>query len=250
MRRVYFLHGFLGDASDAEPLKSAWQRHGGDDHMEITSIPLPIAADWQAGVDAITAQLEPDSHLVGYSMGARLALGVMLQQPQFVRSLAFVAGNPGIKESERPDRWAHDQQWCDRLISEPIDSFLCDWYQQPVFQRMSPKIRSDLIARRTEQLSTQDAKQRQVHLLQSYSVACQPNYWERLDPLSCPVLAIAGERDSKYVTVCQKMQFANQHIQLSVIPHAAHALVSESPAELAATLLRFWNRIDEVSLEK
>ncbi|MEZ6118566.1 MAG: alpha/beta fold hydrolase [Pirellulaceae bacterium] len=244
MRRVYFLHGFLGDASDAEPLESALQQHRGFSDFQFTSIPLPVATDWQSGVDAIRTQMAPNSDLVGYSMGARLALAVTLENPQFVRSLAFISGNPGLDEGERSGRLAHDQRWCERLLSEPIDSFLNDWYQQSVFQRMQPAVRSEAIARRSQQLSTHDAKQRQVGLMKCYSVASQPNYWKQLEQCTCRVMAIAGERDSKYVTICQKIQLANERIQLTVIPHAAHSLVAESPAELATTLIRFWGSVD------
>lgn len=244
MRRVYFLHGFLGDASDAEPLESALRQHRRFSDFQFTSIPLPVAADWQSGVDTIRAQMAPNSDLIGYSMGARLALAVTLENPQIVRSLAFISGNLGLDESERFGRLAHDQRWCDRLLSEPIDSFLNDWYQQSVFQRMQPTVRTEVIARRIQQLSAHEAKERQVRLMQSYSVANQPNYWRQLEQCTCPVMAIAGERDSKYVTICQKMQLANERIQLTVIPHAAHSLVAESPAELATTLMRFWDSVD------
>ena len=60
-------------------------------------------------------------HLVGYSMGARLALALSLAAPAWVRRLTLIGVNPGLEDdAARAARVAADEAWARLLETEGI----------------------------------------------------------------------------------------------------------------------------------
>lgn len=224
MTTLALIHGFLGAADDWAAVRQRLN------HPSV-AIEIPEASEWNAGIHAIASSLPDPSILVGYSMGARIALGCALNHSQRVRALVFVSGNPGLSEELREQRWTHDQQVCQALRQQPAKHFLRRWYRQEVFRSLTEAQVESLVRDKRDL----DAG-RFAQLLTCYSIAKQPNYWDRLDELSMPVLLVAGQSDPKYVDICRKMQSHVRNGRFRLVEGAGHIVHRERPEQFTALL--------------
>ena len=118
-RPLLLLHGFTGDATSWPDLVSDMSDslrpicldilgHGKSDKPEsVSSYHMPaVAADI---IDLLEQLNIAQSHLLGYSLGGRLALFLALRYPERFMSLLLESASPGLAdESERADRRRRD----------------------------------------------------------------------------------------------------------------------------------------------
>ena len=78
--------------------------------------------------------------LIGYSMGARLAMHLYFLNPTQWSHTFLISVNPGLKTKyEKKQRWIEDLTWAHRFDIEPLSSVYTDWCRQPVFDQTSSK---------------------------------------------------------------------------------------------------------------
>jgi 2-succinyl-6-hydroxy-2,4-cyclohexadiene-1-carboxylate synthase len=242
MTPLVTLHGFSGDAS-------SWQR------ATHTLAPAPVLAlsplghsptsddaetrvrSWDDEIARLTALLPAEPvHLVGYSLGARLALGVALTSPARVLRLTLVSGHTGLStEDERSERRAADARWCKLLETDGIEAFVNAWEAQPLFatQGALPEVLRD--AHRAARLA-HDAR-RLARSLRVTGLAEMPDYAPRLETLAMPVTLLAGELDPKFLALGRAAVSRLTQGRLIVAPNAGHDLLLERP-DLVALVLR------------
>ncbi|MGE4170090.1 MAG: 2-succinyl-6-hydroxy-2,4-cyclohexadiene-1-carboxylate synthase [Candidatus Margulisiibacteriota bacterium] len=218
------LHGFLGSPSDWAFLENSLagmsvQKMFLPGHHPNRAVPKNFEAAVQDFGQQIQSQYPEGVHLLGYSMGGRLALGIALAFPESVKSLVLISASPGLKtEAERHSRWQLDQTWAHRLRTETFESVLTDWYTLPLFSRFKTCAEfSDLFQERLSHNPKTLADG-----LESLSIVHQPNYWKQLDTLACPTLVIVGSEDSKYVQIAKSMACKRPKITLKIISGADH----------------------------
>lgn len=227
-RELVFLHGFMGHASDWDEVRSQLPE------FETRAINIEVATDWHGTVRSLTSLLTKNSIVVGYSMGARLALGIALEFPEQCAGLIFVSGNPGLEsETERAEREIADEKIADRIAAGQLEPFLQKWYQSSVFATLPEEIRDQEIERKLGR----DAKH-WPEILRVNSVSQQPNYWPRLHELVMPTWVVAGERDEKYKTIANRVGEVVQ-IKVDLLPNCGHMVHREKPLELASLIRDF-----------
>lgn len=216
---ITLLHGFMGDPSDWDLVRNELA-----DYEIVTPLIKP-AADWDSGVRQLIGELPKRSILVGYSMGARLTLAIALARPDVCEGLMFVSGNPGLEdETTRQRRYESDCKIATRIDAEPREEFLHSWYtQSTVFKSLTDDVRADEIKRKSARVAD-----RWSEILRTYSVARQPNFWSRLDELTMPVMAIAGQLDRKYAKIIARMG-AEPNIESRIVPACGHIVHREQP---------------------
>jgi len=202
---ITFLHGFLGTAEDWRPIVESPELADWKNDSINLAVPdgsLNSADSWQAGLNAIASQLTEETILVGYSMGARVALGCALDTSKRLRALVLVSGSPGIAEDQKVARKAHDTAIAQRLLGLDSPSqksdFLDQWYRQPVFADLTEDQIADLVRDRQG-----FDPERQSRLIRAYTVSKQPDYGSRLAELAVPTLVITGRRDAKYTQIAK-----------------------------------------------
>src|SRR5260370_31174763 len=119
------LHGFLGRGADWDFVRDAG---------------FALRAPGFFGGDSLdSVRPVPSDILLGYSMGARLALHFMRTYP-VAKAILISAG---IATAE-PGRQELDETWARRFESEPWDSVVEAWNSQSVFGgRRNPLIRNE-----------------------------------------------------------------------------------------------------------
>lgn len=219
MKRA-LLHGFLGDPS-------VW-----DGIIEGTAIALPghrggdlVSLTWAQNLDAIASLVGDCDLAIGYSLGARVALGLLAMGAV---SRAIVIGvNPGIDDRDRAARRASDAAWAKRFRTEQLSKALDAWEAQPLFAtqaRVSPEILRARRARRVALDPEQIARS-----LEAMGLAEMPDYHSIVAPDRCTL--IAGADDAKYVAIARSLS-APMH----VIAHCGHDPLLEQPDALAKVL--------------
>lgn len=205
---IGYLHGFLGAPDVWGP-------------VEGTALAMPpIAATWRAQLATIAELLGPVEAVVGYSLGARLALGLVAEG--FAPRAVLISVNPGIADAERPARRAADAAWAERFRTEPLADVLDAWEAQPLFAGRSR------IDRRAQRLAL-DPEQC-ARSLEVLGLAEMPDYRGAID---ARVRLIAGAEDAKFVAIARALP-----APLEVIADSGHDPTLDRPATLRAAIDR------------
>ncbi len=207
------------------------------DDVKTSAVAITPAENWQASVLALSRKIPNQSILCGYSMGARLALGMALDFPESCSGLIFVSGNPGLESDiDRQERWAADQNIAKQVAVKPAQSFLENWYQQPVFATVPAPIRQSETERKLSNYS-----EMWPEILRTLSVSKQPNFWPRLNELTIPVLILAGQNDKKYKQIALRIGKENDsdHLSIEIVPESGHLPHREQPHLFSQIVSKF-----------
>ncbi|MDX1993956.1 MAG: 2-succinyl-6-hydroxy-2,4-cyclohexadiene-1-carboxylate synthase [bacterium] len=245
---LLLLHGFSGSGADWEPFLPAFASHfhvltvdlpghgKADSPHDLTAYRMEnTARDLIALLDSLHIE---KTHLLGYSMGGRLALFLALTYPERFLSLILESASPGLQtEAERQARIVSDETLAAQIEQNGIEWFADYWANIPLFasQKSLPaeiqnRLREKRLANNTQGLANS---------LRAMGTGMQPSLWERLGELQIPVLLIAGERDIKFVTINQQMQPHIANAQLSIIPEAGHTVHLEQPEPFTNIVTQF-----------
>ncbi len=239
---VLFLHGFMGAASDwdepASVLAPAFRCITVDLPGHGASVGLEEEAyTFDGTLAALAGTLDElgvaRCRVVGYSMGARLALAFALRHPDRVTRLVLESGSPGLRtEKERTARRALDEERAQQIEAD-LERFVAGWYRMDLFASLKrhPDLRDALVAKRRRNLSDEVARS-----LRGSGTGQQPSFWPDLEGLAVPTLAVAGGRDRKYADLAFAMSVAGPPVMPLVVP-AGHLVHAEQP-DLFVALIR------------
>ncbi|KAG6548096.1 hypothetical protein Mapa_010376 [Marchantia paleacea] len=228
---LLFLHGFLGNGEDWLPVMDALSLTSrcisvdlpGHGHTAVeTSISTPLQsstkpendfsdADGAWSVQGLASALSElvqrlgEDHviLVGYSMGARIALHMALNNSQRVSAAVVVSGSPGLHSSAaRELRAADDDALAASLCEGGIHSFVDRWYSQPMWKSLRAHPDFELIKR--SRVENQDVHSL-AKSLSSFSTGRQRSLWGDLSNGEVPLLFVVGQEDAKFVDVAYQM---------------------------------------------
>lgn len=245
---LLLLHGFTGSSESWRRFLPAWsQRYRtiavdllGHGKTEAPTDPAryrmeQAAADLTALLDA----LEIDSaHVLGYSMGGRLALSLAMSAPQRVRSLILESSSPGLRtQEERAARIRQDEALAQRIEREGLAPFVAYWENLPLFASVRRLPEDVQLALRRQRLANSPAGL--AASLRGMGTGAQPSWWEYLHQLPMPVLLIAGEEDEKFVYIARKMHALIPHSRFELAEHAGHIVHVEVPDIFDTMVIKF-----------
>jgi len=242
--RAVLLHGFLGSDSSYEdvlmqlnleqaPLCPALYGHNG-------APDLPPSHDFESEVTRLEQTIESYAgetpvHLAGYSLGARLALALLVRAPRLFHSATLVSGRRGLDSpEERSQRLETDQSWATQLRSRSLAEFLSEWETQPLFfpmQQLAPKTLARL---RRERL--RHDPQSLARALLALSLARMPTFGADLPQIAVPVTLLAGSLDPKFVVLGKELASRVPNAKFNVVDGAGHSLLIERPDAVAAAI--------------
>jgi len=234
------LHGFTGGPASFESLGL-----DSDPCVYLAghgAIPDCSSPDFASELKRILALLTTPRHLVGYSMGARVALGLALEAPALFRSVTLIGANPGLQsEEERAKRVKWEDRWCELLENEGIEEFERHWSRQPIFSdqlRMPVEAQREQRAQRLAHTATGLA-----HAMSKLGLGRMPNYWERLSSMKVPSLWVAGSEDEKFLSIAKRASSRCASSRVLAVPLAGHNPLLEVSASLRANVHAFHTSI-------
>lgn len=200
---LVFLHGFLGSSTDWKAVLSYLP----DCHCIGVDLPGHGSSPFSPVFDFEPPA--PKFHLVGYSMGGRLALQYALRYPDRIARLAIASAHSGLASAEeRAKRLKNDGEWAKRLVELPIDEFLKRWYDQPLFATY----KVDFSMRRKQNIPDLAAS------LMHYSLGNQPILNVE------NAIYIVGEKDTKFRAL---------YPEAIVVMESGHVVHLENPKDFA-----------------
>ncbi len=229
------LHGFLGSPADWEPITGTLA--GRLPHVAPALVDHPTLASLET---ALRRAVPGPAVLIGYSMGARLALHLLVRDPERYRAGVLACGSPGLSAvRERAERRRADARLAARLRglagTGALRGFLDDWYAQPIFAAVrSHPCYHAMLARRL-QIDPGAWAAALTHL----GTGALPSLWEALPGLRQPALVLAGRLDARYATIAARMAERSPAVRARLLPDCGHAVLCEKPAEFATQMATF-----------
>ena len=163
--------------------------------------------------------------LVGYSMGGRLALHALLEDPNCWKAAVIISSHPGLSDDEeRAKRLANDLRWSEAARELPWSEFLNRWNAQPVFDGSDTVDRSDLVTHRESIAKAFDV----------WSLGRQEALGERIAEIGCPILWITGEKDRKFSALAEQLPLRHE-----LAPRCGHRVLADNPEWLEERIGRF-----------
>lgn len=251
MKRLVLLHGFTGAPSSFDELCALLRTRAG----AAVGVYRPhilghgVAADgvhtFDDEITRIATELERGglrgAHLCGYSLGARLALGLLARAPQLFVSATLIGVHPGLAtQTERSERAAADERWARLLEEKGIEAFLAAWQEQPLFASQATLERAGgarALARQKAIRSAHDAKGL-ARSLRVLGLAAMPDYHPTLLTPPVPTTLVVGANDSKFVDLARASAQQSPALGLALIEGSGHNVVLEAPDRLTDLLMQ------------
>jgi 2-succinyl-6-hydroxy-2,4-cyclohexadiene-1-carboxylate synthase len=245
---LVLLHGFTGDTSIWHAVRQYFARshqviaidilgHGQSDKpYDVSAYHMArVADDICAILDALAVGR---AHLLGYSMGGRLALYLATQFSDYFCSLILESASPGlVTQEERDDRRDRDHALADKIEANGILWFVDFWEKLSLWD--SQKQLSDAILQTQREQRLRNSPHGLANSLRGMGTGVQPSLWASLAHLSLPTQLIVGEHDTKFLRINQQMLEMIPQARMTPIPNAGHTVHLENFDAFVACVASF-----------
>ena len=245
---LLLLHGFTGRGS-------GWGRHAAafaktfrvivvdlPGHGRTETPTDPARASVERTADDLAVILRRDghapAHVLGYSLGARIALRLAVAHPATLRRLVLESPSAGLATgTERRDRRAADEARAIALERDGIDTFVDAWEREPVFASQAALPRASAARLRAGRLRNRPAGL--AASLRGAGQGAMEPLFDRLADVVAPTLVIAGGLDPAGRSRAEVVAAGIPDARLDVIASAGHAPHLETPTAFRSLVLAF-----------
>ncbi len=238
------LHGFTGLPQNYGRIA----RYFGVQQRPLIPALTGHAGDWQGRAAdsfegevsrllALLSDVERPRLLCGYSLGARVALGMLSRAPTMFDGAVLIGLHPGLEATtERDERRALDAGRARLLREEGLAAFMEAWEALPLFatQRDLPP---NLLAEQREWRLAHDPEGL-ARSLEVLGLAEMPNYRAAMASLDVPITLMTGSLDVKFSKMAKDLASQNDRIRAERVDGVGHNLLLEAPSLVAAALTR------------
>jgi 2-succinyl-6-hydroxy-2,4-cyclohexadiene-1-carboxylate synthase len=235
---ILALHGFTGTGATwtglGEALRGGRRVIAPDllGHGESSAPVEPARYAIERQADDLAALLSAlDAHpadVLGYSMGARLALVLARRHPGAVRRLVLESPSAGIPDAAaRAGRQRDDEAFAAQLERDGLAAFVDAWEAQALFASQQGLPREVRERQRLERLSHD--QRGLAASLRGAGQGIMPPLHERLPDVGCPALVIAGALDPVGLERAREVTVGLPVALLEVVSESGHAPHLEQP---------------------
>ncbi len=187
-----------------------------------------LVRDWAAGESV---------HVVGYSLGGRVALGLLIRHPGLATSATLIGAHPGLERAgERTIRKTQDERRARQLRSDGLQPFLADWERLPLFASQS-ELPADVLETQRALRASHDPRGL-ARSLRVLGLGSMPERWSVLSHIGVPVELIVGARDARFLSLARRMEEKLSRGRLVVVDGAGHNVPLERPVVVARHIER------------
>jgi len=245
---LLLIHGFTGRGSSWGAHATAFAR---DFRVIVVDLPghgrsgMPVdscRSSIERSADDLAAILRDfgaaPAHVLGYSLGARVALRMTVAHPGSVRRLILESPSAGIADpAARVARLAADEDRAERLERDGIEAFVAEWEGEAVFASHAA-----MPAARRARLHDDRLRNRPAGLAASLRGAGQgamEPLHDRLGEVAAPTLVIAGALDRAGRSRADGIAAGIPHARLAIVATAGHTPHLETPRIFRALATAF-----------
>jgi 2-succinyl-6-hydroxy-2,4-cyclohexadiene-1-carboxylate synthase len=239
---LFFLHGFLGRPADwGKVLASIPEeknlRLNVPDYFNMDALnPTRSLSEWAENFNEWAKRSSQNSGkniFIGYSLGGRLGLHALANNPSFWDEVILISTNPGFNDdcagfeptSEiRRQRWLTDSFWAQEFLTGSWETTLRNWNAQPIFSGGEDEPRRDEAHYSRDNLSL---------ALTHWSLANQKNMRKLIKEQAHKIHWLVGSRDEKFVQMAENLKLENPKLKVEVIDESSHRVLFDRPKSLA-----------------
>jgi len=215
---IYALHGAVGSAEDWANLYIPEETI---QHVNLWRFlmccPKPIS---EMGTTINSDSTDKKANIIGYSMGGRLALHALLDDPNKWEKAIIISAHTGlINEKEKSNRLSIDAEWASKALSLEWKDFLKEWNQQDILSKCQLPDRMSL-------------KKWQRQIARSFidwSTGAQEDLLPKLSNISTKVLWLTGEKDKKFTSIAENACKLLPDSKHKIVPNVGHRIPWEKP---------------------
>lgn len=200
------------------------------------------APTWPATMDDCAADLVAlwnflgieRSHVVGYSMGGRLALHVAVRLPERTRSLLTIGAHAGLDDEGRAKRRRADEALAEQIERDGVEAFVRQWEALPILagiKRRGPDFAAWLHGLRAGNQAGGLAAS-----LRGMGAGAMEPLWDELEAIDLPCTFIAGEDDAAFMHAAVRLRHAVDRSRIRSVPDCGHSVQFEQPDATASIL--------------
>lgn len=240
MTELLLLHGFTGTPGSWDAVRAELGSHSIIAPL-LTGHGSPAAAlevqSFDAEVDRLAALVRERALVAGYSLGARLAFGLLRRHPERFGGAVLISGSPGLASAaEREARLRADAAWIERLENSGLSVFVDEWERQELFQSQSSLPEALRRAERERRLS--HAAAGLAHSLRATGTGAMPSFWAELSAIAQRVELVTGALDPRFCALGRAVVSELPNGTLTTVPGAGHNLLLERPGSVSSAILR------------
>jgi 2-succinyl-6-hydroxy-2,4-cyclohexadiene-1-carboxylate synthase len=250
---VVLLHGFTGSgrslAETAASLRPGFRTvridlvgHGRSDApADSAAYTLEACAAQVARV--IEVACSGSAHVLGYSMGGRVALALAAWHPTRVRSTILIGARAGLADAAvRAERRRADEALARDLERDGLEAFVDRWMALPLFASQARLGPAFLARARRERLRQDPAGL--AASLRGMGAGAQPPLFDRLGEIDVPALLVAGAEDERFAEVADDLARRLPRARAVRIAGAGHAAHLERPEAFARVAREFLHGLE------
>ena len=238
---LVLLHGFTGSSA-------SWDDVACDLAVPSVAIDLPghgtspaVAPTWKDNIDRVAVSVDitvgGELHLVGYSMGARVALALALSDRlrDRVVALTLIGVHPGLgDDAERSARRSADRDWAERIRSGGVEAFVDAWEALPLWHSQAAVSAEARAAQRAIRLAhSVDGLASSMDIL---GLGNMPALADELVARGPATRLVTGDGDAKFGSIARDLAERAEHIEHIELAGAGHNVVLEAPNGVRSVL--------------
>jgi len=236
------LHGFTGSPMSFAALRQRLPKTTGTVALTLPGHgPLPLARAEQSFDDAVDAlarvlRAYAPAPMLGYSLGGRLAMGLLRRHPHLISRLVAIAAHPGLHDRAAAQRRRQaDQRLAAGLRQNGREAFMATWQDLPLFasQRQLPPALLEAQRRVRRQ---HDAGQLAA-ALEQLSLGGMPTNAPATSRAHQPVDLLVGAKDHKFVALNQELARGSPRCRLHIVEDVGHNVLLEAPGAVARLMV-------------
>jgi 2-succinyl-6-hydroxy-2,4-cyclohexadiene-1-carboxylate synthase len=245
---LLLIHGFTGRGT-------AWGSHAAVLARSFRTIVVDLPGHGRTGIHADLARIGVEgtaddlavilerldavpAHVLGYSLGARVALRLAVAHPDVVARLVLESPSAGIaRAGERSSRRRADAALAAAIERDGIEAFVDAWERRPVFASQAT-----LPARRAARIRRLRLGNRGAGLAASLRAAGQgamAPLHDRLAAVRAPTLVIAGALDPAGRARAETVASGVPGARVAILDGAGHTPHEERPLRFRRLALDF-----------
>jgi pimeloyl-ACP methyl ester carboxylesterase len=231
MKKLLFISGLLSDATLWQPIIEILKPHY--DCQVVSNVSHETIIE---NAQALWGEVTGKVVLIGFSLGAWIALQAQLLLPARCESLVLISSAPGSLTTKTRQ---HFLSYIEQIQAGDFDAFI----QADLEQDVSPVHKNNLPLRKI--MTTMMTQQGSETALRQFNAMLQfAGDFSDLSYIKCPTLLMRGSDDQSVNRVRQeKITSEITQAELITIPQAAHYIPLENPTAAAAAIHSWLMRI-------
>lgn len=241
---MILLHGMAGTAADWAPVLEnldhapaayALDLPGHGHSPTPASSPADPFADIAHALARLVSLLGHDrAHWIGYSLGARILLGLAVHEPDVIETLTLESAHAGFTdERDRDHRKRQDEADADLVQQQGVDAFLQRWHTRSAFRHRVGKPGWPREVARKRATNTAPGL---AYALRAWGLGAQPPFLARIGHIRRPTLVVAGARDEEYARQARMLHTNLPLSTLQIVDGRGHGVHVEDPKTFALLL--------------